>query len=52
MLYLQFKDLQNMQNMPKMQDTPSYKLMQQMLREANDRRHQRSGTDNEMPDLI
>ena len=52
MLYLQFKDLQNMQNIPKMQDTPSYKLMQHMLREANDRRHQRSGTDNEMPDLI
>lgn len=33
MFYLQFKDLQG---------TPSYALMQRMLREANDRRHQRS----------
>ena len=47
MFYLQFKDLQNM---PKMQNTPSYKLMQRMLREANDRRHQRRWFgNNEMP---
>ena len=32
MFYLQFNQLQ---------DTPSYQLMQRMLREANDRRHQR-----------
>lgn len=40
MFYLQFKGLQG---------TPSYGMMQRMLREANDRRHQRRGADNESP---